>query len=137
MRNWREEISSTDLPKSLFDVKHSNHDSERYLRHDQISKKVTEEVKSRSAKMALEKEKRENRKKESFKWGDERYAKKEDVEELRKELELLKQYAKKEEGDGWWKKKFGLLTVIGALFLGWVSPGKVEFGKLIEILLRN
>ena len=127
---------------------------------EEIFKKVTEEVKSRSAKMALEKEKRENRKKELFKWCDERYAKKEDVEEQRKELvelfdkqyakkedveewkkelfeKLDKRYAKKEEGDGWWKKRFGLLAVIGALFLGWVtSPGKLEFGKLIEIL-RN
>ena len=92
---------------------------------------------------ALEKEKRENRKKELFKWCDERYAKKEDVEELRKELvELLKQYVKKEESGSWWKKKLKLLAGIGAgigvLFLGLLAAlGKLEFGKLIEILLRN
>lgn len=101
---------------------------------EEFFKKAFEEVESRSAKMALEKEKRENRKKELFKWCDERYAKKEDVEEQRKELVELfdKRYAKKEEGDGWWKKKFGLSAVIVTLFLGLLA-GKLEFGKLIEI----
>ena len=99
-------------------------------------KKFLEDFQHKEGERALERERKEEEEKELFEKLDKRYAKKEDVEEQRKELVELfdKRYAKKEEGDGWWKKKFGLLVVIGALFLGWVtSPGKLEFGKLIEI----
>lgn len=121
MRNWREEILSTDLPKSLFDVKHSNHDSERYLRHDQISKQAFEDFWRKDYPRVLKK--------------------------LRKLEKEKKERERKEESGIWWKKKLGLLVVLGPLFLGLVTlvtaPEKLEIEKWIEIfemifeILRN
>ena len=62
-------------------------------------KEAAEKVESERAKMALERERKEKKEEELFELLDNRYA-------------------KKEESDGWWKKKLGLSAVIVTLFLG-------------------